>query len=140
MLCDNEEALKALKEALECLSRISAILNTIMNNSINQGLRICHWIPAQSHSKTLKLDTRTVSCRVDLVLFDWLWRVFRIAITYTDETYMWNNWFLMRQLFQHARAFTYNRNQFFESYIIYLYVNIITKRENDHFNSSKIIL
>ena len=41
------------------------------------------------------------------------------------------------------RAFTYNRNQFFEAYIIYLYVNIMTKSENfvavDHFNSNKII-
>ena len=36
--------------------------------------------------------------------------------------------------------FTYNRNQFFEAYIIYLYVNIITKSENDHLNSNKIIL
>ena len=36
--------------------------------------------------------------------------------------------------------FTYNRNQFFEAYIIYSYVNIITKSENDHFNSNKIIV
>ena len=36
--------------------------------------------------------------------------------------------------------FTYNRNQFFEAYIIYSYVNIITKSENDHFNSNKVIL
>ena len=35
------------------------------------------------------------------------------------------------------RAFMYNRNHFFESYIIYLYVNTITKSENDHFNSKK---
>ena len=38
------------------------------------------------------------------------------------------------------RAFTYNKNQFFEAYIIYLYVNIITKRENDLSNSNKIIV
>ena len=38
------------------------------------------------------------------------------------------------------RAFTYNRNHFFESYIIYLYVNTITKSENDHFNTNKIIV
>ena len=38
------------------------------------------------------------------------------------------------------RAFTYNRNQFFEVKIIYLFVNIITKSENDHFNSNKIIV
>ena len=37
-------------------------------------------------------------------------------------------------------ALTYNRNQFFEAYIIYLYVNIITKSENDPFNSNKIIV
>ena len=40
---------------------------------------------------------------------------------------------------RHMRAFTYNRNQFFEVYIIYIYVNIMTKSENDHFNSNKIL-
>ena len=38
------------------------------------------------------------------------------------------------------RAFTYNRNQLFEAYIIDLYANIITKSENDQFNSNKIIV
>ena len=42
--------------------------------------------------------------------------------------------------FFNMRSFTYNRNQFVEAYIIYLYVNIITKSENDHFNSNKIIV
>ena len=42
----------------------------------------------------------------------------------------------MRQLFQHA-WFTYNRNQFFEAHIIF--VNIMTKSEDDNFNSNKII-
>ena len=37
-------------------------------------------------------------------------------------------------------VFTYNRNQIFEAQITYLCVNIITKSENDHFNSIKIIL
>ena len=36
-------------------------------------------------------------------------------------------------------AFMYNTNQFFEAYIIYSYVNMITKSENDNFNSNKII-
>ena len=40
---------------------------------------------------------------------------------------------------RHMRAFAYNRNQFFEVYIIYIYVNIMTKSENDHFNSNKIL-
>ena len=42
--------------------------------------------------------------------------------------------------FFNIRAFTYDRNQFFEAYIIYLYVNIITNSENDDFNSNKIIV
>ena len=42
--------------------------------------------------------------------------------------------------FFNMRAFTYNRNQLFEAYIIDLYVNIITKSENDQFNSNKIIV
>ena len=42
--------------------------------------------------------------------------------------------------FLNMRPFTYNRNQFFEVYIIYLYVNIIMKSQNDHFNSNKIIV
>ena len=48
VLYGNPETQKAWKEALKGSSRISAILHIIMNNSINQGLRICHWIPAQS--------------------------------------------------------------------------------------------
>ena len=39
--------------------------------------------------------------------------------------------------FFNMRAFKYSRNQFFEAYIIYLYLNTITKSENDHFNSKK---
>ena len=42
--------------------------------------------------------------------------------------------------FFNMRTFTYNRNQFFEVYIIYLYVNIITKSEDDYLNSNKIIV
>ena len=45
----------------------------------------------------------------------------------------------MRQLFQHARVYD-NINQFFDAYIIYLYVNITTKSENDHFIINKIIV
>ena len=45
----------------------------------------------------------------------------------------------MRQLFQHARVYVKQKNQFFEAYIIYLYVNIITESENDHFNSRKLL-
>ena len=124
---------------------------------------------SKSLTKTLKLDTRTVSSRVDLIWFHWLWHFFNIAIIYTDETIPFSkvvrlelfcenskqlkavnyfaessqpatlrfqanvNWIWMR-------FFTYNRNQFVEAYIIYLYVNIITKSENDHFNSNKIIV
>ena len=39
--------------------------------------------------------------------------------------------------FFNMRGFTYNRNQFFEAYIIF--VNIMTKSEDDNFNSNKII-
>ena len=42
--------------------------------------------------------------------------------------------------FFNMRAFAFNRNQLFEACIIYLYANIITKSENDHFNSNKIIV
>ena len=42
--------------------------------------------------------------------------------------------------FFNMRAFTYNINQFFDAYIIYLYVNITTKSENDHFVINKIIV
>ena len=40
--------------------------------------------------------------------------------------------------FFNMRGYTYNRNQFFEAYIIYLYVNIITKSEDHHFNSNNV--
>ena len=66
VLNDSEEALKALKEALEGPSRISAILHIIMNNSKFEDLLLntC----SKSIIKTLKLDTRTISARVDLIL------------------------------------------------------------------------
>ena len=38
------------------------------------------------------------------------------------------------------RVFADNINQFFDAYIIYLYVNITTKSENDHFISNKIVV
>ena len=41
---------------------------------------------SKSLTKILKLDTRTVSSRVDLIWFHWLWHFFNIAIIYTDET------------------------------------------------------
>ena len=47
----------------------------------------------ESITKILKLDARTVSSRVDFVLFYWRWRFFNIAIIYTDEAFMWNNSF-----------------------------------------------
>ena len=93
---DNEEALKALKKALEGPSRISAILHIIVNNSINQGLRSAtKYLLKVSNTitKTLKLDTRTVSSYVNFILFYWLWRSLNITIIYLDETYMWNNSF-----------------------------------------------
>ena len=37
-------------------------------------------------------------------------------------------------------TFTSNKNQFSETCIIYLYVNIIKKKENDHFNSNNVIV
>ena len=40
--------------------------------------------------------------------------------------------------FFNMHTFTYNRNQFFEVYIIYLYVNRITKSEDDYLNINKI--
>ena len=67
VLHDSEEALKALKEALEDPSRISAILHTIMNNSKFADLPLITC--SKSVIKTLKLDTRTVSARVDLISF-----------------------------------------------------------------------
>ena len=45
-----------------------------------------------------------------------------------------------RANFFNMRKFTYHRNQFFEAYIIYLYVSIIKKSENVHFNSNRIIV
>ena len=42
--------------------------------------------------------------------------------------------------FFNIHGFTYNRTQFFEAYMIYLYVNIITKNKNYHFNSNKVIV
>ena len=38
------------------------------------------------------------------------------------------------------RAFTYNRNQFFDACIIYLYATLIMKSEYDYLNSNKIIV
>ena len=41
--------------------------------------------------------------------------------------------------FFNMRTFTHNRNQFFQVYIVYLYVNIITKSEDNYLNNNKII-
>ena len=55
---------------------------------------------------------------------------------------MWENVDKMASCvsFFNMRTFTYNRNQFFELYIIYLYVNRIRKREDDYLNINKIIV
>ena len=68
MVYDNEGALKALKKALVGPSRISAILHTAMNNSIDQDLRSANEYLLKVIIKTLKLDNRAVSSRVDLIL------------------------------------------------------------------------
>ena len=56
--------------------------------------------------------------------------------------FMWENVNKMAPCasFFNMRTFTYNRNQFFKVYIIYLYVNIITKSEDDYLNSNKMIV
>ena len=80
VLYGNAETQKAWKEALKGSSRISAILHIIMNNSINKVCGSATEYLLKVIIKTLKLDTRTVSSRVDFILFYWLWRFFNMAI------------------------------------------------------------
>ena len=55
---------------------------------------------------------------------------------------MWENVNKMASCvsFFNMRTFPYKANQFFEVYIIYLYVNITTKSEDNYLNSNKIIV